>query len=255
MKFLGTFIFHYLSPTSRVAGIQSLLLLHLVLFSLCLSSCKDDTVVEPATLQGQTYFPIVRGNWISYTADSIVHLDSDDPYLIDTAIRAYHFQLKEEVDSSYYDGEGNLINRLVRYKRADSIASWDLMNVWTEQASNLTAQRVEDNIRFIKLAFPFDARKIWNGNAFNSYPEEDYRYEDIHMPSTIGSQSFDSTVTVIQNDFISNINEVLKKEIYANHIGMIYKQHDSLNLRHLPNGSVVILNGLEYHLTVNGYKN
>lgn len=65
--------------------------------------------------------------------------------------------------------------------------------------------------------------------------------------------NFDSTVTINQNEFISNINRIIKKEIYGNHVGLLYKQIDSVGVANTQNG-IVILSGLEYEQTVTDYK-
>ena len=156
--------------------------------------------------------------------------------------------------SGFFDAEGEWAYRISRYRRLSDTLPWDFMNLWTAKITNTSAQRVEDNIRFVKLSFPINERKTWNGNAFNYYIEEDYSYADIHQPFSLGGFSFDSTVNVIQNDFTSNVNRILKNEIYANHVGMVYKRQDSLNTVHLPNGTVLILNGMEYQLHLSNYK-
>ncbi|TAH41565.1 MAG: hypothetical protein EYC69_07985 [Bacteroidetes bacterium] len=217
-------------------------------------SCKDDAIVPGNSQSYTSYFPLIHGHWVEYNADSIVHLDIDDAYNLDTAIRTYHFQLREEIDSSYTDAGGEIAWRVSRYRRADSNSPWTFMNLWTAKRSNNSAQRVEDNIRFIKLAFPFDPRISWNGNAYNNYPLEEYSYDAINEEYTVNSSIFDSTVSVIQNNFVSNINRIDKREIYAQNVGMIYKVLDSLNIVNLPNGSTVILNGTEYKLEIRDYK-
>lgn len=219
-----------------------------------LASCKDDELVPPGDSQYLAYFPLEKGYWVEYQADSIVHLDTDDANNLDTAIRIYSFQIREVVDSSFIDAEGDLAWRINRYRRLDSSDSWGFMNVWTAKVSLSSAQKVEDNIRFIKLSFPLDPRSTWDGNAFNSFPLEEYSYENIHEPLSLSTLSFDSGLTVIQNQFLSGINRIDKREMYAKNVGMVYKIRDSLNIVNLPNGSTVILNGTEYKLEIQDYK-
>jgi len=218
-----------------------------------INSCSDDTVLPSKAALYAGFYPLQQGSWIAYDVDSIVHLDNDDYYDLDTSIESYHFQVKEQIDSSFIDGVGELTYRISRYRRLNDTLPWSFMNLWTAKRTLSSVQRVEDNIRYVKMAFPIDKRKTWNGNAYNMFEEEDYSYADIYSSLSMGGFTFDSTVTVVQNDFVSNINRILKKEIYANHIGMIYKQRDSLNTLNLPSGSVLILNGFEYKLTVNSY--
>ena len=230
------------------------LIVSIGILGMFLFSCKDDQVEPSIENNYAGYFPLETGFWIEYNADSVVDLDEDDPFNLDTAIRAYTFQLREEIDSGFFDAEGEWAYRISRYRRLSDTLPWDFMNLWTAKITNTSAQRVEDNIRFVKLSFPINERKTWNGNAFNYYIEEDYLYADIHQPFSLGGFSFDSTVNVIQNDFTSNVNRILKNEIYANHVGMVYKRQDSLNTVHLPNGTVLILNGMEYQLHLSNYK-
>jgi len=216
--------------------------------------CKKDEIVPGTADQYLAYFPLKQGHWVEYDADSIVHLDIDDSFYLDTAIRVYRFQIREEIDSAFYDAEGDQAWRISRYRRLTSTDPWSFMNVWTAKVNPSSAQRVEDNIRFIKLSFPLDAREDWNGNAFNNYPMEEYYYEDLHESKMFGNSTFDSTITVIQNDFVSSINRIDKREVYAKNAGMIYKVLDSLNIAKLPNSTTVILNGTEYKLEVSNYK-
>lgn len=223
-------------------------------FSVLYFSCKDDKVEPSIESSYIGYFPLDSGFWIEYSADSIVHLDSDDQFNLDTAINSYHFQLREVIDSGFVDAEGDWAHRISRYKRNSDTLPWSFVNVWTAKINSASAQRVEDNIRFVKMSFPINPRKTWNGNAFNYFPQEDYYYQDLYQPVSFNGLAFDSSVTVVQNDFTSNVNRILKKEIYANHVGMIYKQLDSLNTVHLPTNVVVILNGTEYSQQVIDYK-
>ncbi|MBP6335425.1 MAG: hypothetical protein KA444_08135 [Bacteroidia bacterium] len=238
--------------TSNGAGQISILVL--IFAVICLSGCKDDKLEPGIEDQYKTYFPLAAGHWVEYDADSVVHLDIDDAYYIDTAIRTYSFQIREEIDSSYIDSEGDVAWRISRYKRYTDADPWTYLNLWTAKMNAYSGQKVEDNIRFIKLSFPLDPRTSWNGNAYNNYPPEEYLYENIHDPLSIGSHSFDSTVMVIQNDFVSGINKIDKREVYAAGVGMISKVQDSINTVHLPNGAVVVLNGSEYSLQIRDFK-
>jgi len=86
------------------------------------------------------------------------------------------------------------------------------------------------------------------------FPEEDYTYGDIFVPAQFGAIQVDSAVTVIQDDFSSNINRIFKEEIYGSNIGMLSKELDSINIRPQPDGTILILNGIDYKLTIRDYK-
>ena len=217
---------------------------------LLLSSCEDSDVKDPAYLN---YFPLETGFWIEYTCDSIVHLTSDDQLELDTAIIHYSFEVREEIGTTFIDGENQEAYLINRYRRENDTLPWSFMHVWTAKINPYSAQRVEDNIRFIRLKFPPSTTTTWNGNAYNYFPEEEYSYDDLYVSGQYGGIHFDSTLIVLQNDFISHINRIFKKEIYAANAGLVFKQLDSVNTLNTPNGTI-ILNGSEYTMQVKDYK-
>lgn len=219
-----------------------------------LYSCNDNEVLVSDNSGDLSYFPVNIGHWVEYEVDSIVHYDRDDFGEVDTAIDVFHFYIREQIDSSFYDGESQKTFVISRYRRDSLTLPWSFMNIWTSNLLSHSAQRVEDNVRFVRLGFPISPNRIWNGNAFNFFPVEEYGYEDLFEPMQINNQLYDSTVTVIQNDFVSLVNRISKKEIYAANVGMILKQLDSVTTRNTANG-VIILNGLEYTSTITDYGN
>ncbi|MBP6532619.1 MAG: hypothetical protein KA285_05010 [Bacteroidia bacterium] len=230
----------------------TLVFIFIALFSL-LHSCKEDEIVIANTDHYRDFYRVDIGYWIEYAADSIVHLDSDDALLIDTAKANFHFFIREQIDSSIIDGEGDTAYVVSRYKRTSDTIPWSFESLWTSKLTQTSLQRVEDNRRYVRLTFPFNTFNKWNGNAFNELPEEEYSYEDVYSPASYSSLNFDSAVTVNQNEFISNINRIIRKEIYGNHVGLLYKQADSVGVAFTSSGPV-ILSGVEYEQTVIDYK-
>ena len=221
--------------------------------SITMISCNEDEIVEPDQTDELSFFPLYTGYWIEYKADSIVHRDSDDQNGVDTAINYYHFLIREVVDSSYIDAEGRKAFVIIRYKRDFDTVPWVLSNVWSASIDPYSVQRVEDNIRFIRLKFPISSSTFWNGNALNFFPAEEYSYSDLYSSKRYDDLDFDSTITVIQNDFVSNINRIIKNETYGAGTGLLFKQVDSV--RTLNTGSsTIILNGFEYNQQITGYK-
>ncbi len=227
---------------------------HLLVFGLLFLSfsCKHREILIADQSKDFSFFPIKNGYWVEYVVDSIVHYDSDDAGEVDTAIGSYHFYIREEVDNFYMDGENQVAHLIKRYRRENDSLPWTFMNLWTANVSPYSAQRVEDNIRFVRLKFPISSEASWEGNAFNFFPAEDYSYEELYQPRQFGNLHFDSTITVLQNDFLSHINRIYKKEIYGAQAGLLFKQIDSVNTKNTTNGTI-ILNGLEYRLSITGY--
>jgi hypothetical protein len=223
------------------------------LFFLVIISCKKETVENTAASNYYSYFPLAIGSWIIYTVDSIGHLKDDDlTNETDTSLLIRHYKIKEVIESDFTDGEGHRAFHITRYKQENDTMPWTFLSVWTANLTLGSAQRVEDNIRYLKLAFPINADVTWNGNAFNDFPEEDYSYTDIHVPYSISSFDFDSTLKVLQNDDANLIHQIYKEEKYAKNVGMIYKQRDSLNVYSV-NGQIRISNGFEYKESISAY--
>lgn len=217
------------------------------------NACKKDVYLEVPKNNYQDYYPVEIGYWIEYQTDSIIHLSDDDINLVDTSIVEYNFFIREEIDSVFIDGEGDTAYVVSRYKRNSDTLPWEFTAVWTSKLTKNALERVEDNRRYLRLTFPFKPDYIWNGNAYNELTAEEYTYEDLYSAASFSGIGFDSTVTVNQNEFISNINRIIKKEIYGNHVGLLYKKIDSVGVAFTQNG-IVILSGLEYEQTVTDYK-
>jgi hypothetical protein len=189
-----------------------------------ISCSKDNNTIINGDPAGYVYFPIDTGHWVIYDYDSIV--------LSAFGNDTFHFQVQEYIRSTFLDNSGNTTERIERYVKVSDTSDWRIVNVWTANLNSNDAEKVEDNVRFIKLAFPVQLNASWNGNALNSiYPPWSYTYTAIDQPMTIGSLSFDSTLTVLQIDNSNLVLEQYSVEQYAKGVGMIYKEfkNDSIN--------------------------
>ncbi len=209
-----------------------------------MGSCKKETIVPVSP--SYNYFPVDIGRWVEYDVDSIFHGENDDNN--DDSVYTFHFQIREQIDSMFINGEGEQTHVLARYKRESSSDDWYLIGIWTQILNLNGAYRTEDNVPFHKLAFPIGSAISWDGNAANTLDEELYSYDSFHISSTVGSTTFDSTLTVVQVDENNFIERIYGVEKFAAGVGMIFKQRDDLGKR---NG--VVVKGLEYKMTLSDY--
>ncbi|MFH0865839.1 MAG: hypothetical protein V1904_06570 [Bacteroidota bacterium] len=204
-----------------------LFLLLITIFFAFIISCKKET--EDPVDVGYDYFPVNIGHWVTYEVDSVV-LDNFYPVGHPLHMRTYHYDIKEEIESEFYDNEGRLTQRLVRYQKSGDTSDWFLKDVWVMNRTTRTAEKVEENYRYIKLAFAIEDGCLWNGNAFNSLDEQDYEYDDVFKPATVNGITFDSTVTVKQK-IDSNVIEAFNQyEIFAKKVGLVYKRYRELHV-------------------------
>jgi hypothetical protein len=193
------------------------LTLLLILFSLLFIACKKDQETVSYD-NGYAYFPVTTGSYVVYDVDSIRY--DDFKGTIDT----FKFELKEVIESEYLDNSDRNTLRIERYKKFPG-QSWVLTDVWSANRNASNAEKVEENVRYVKLSFPITKSKKWNGNAFNSEGEMEYKYSEVHSALTIGSLSFDSTITVQQEADSNLIEKRVKTEIYAKNVGLVSKRY------------------------------
>jgi hypothetical protein len=107
---------------------------------------------------------------------------------------------------------------------------------------------VEENIRYVRLGFPINLNTTWDGNDFNVLGEDIYEYDQIHINYTLGSFYFDSTLVVLRGNPPNAIERKNGKEIYANGVGMIYKEDYNLDIQQFTDTT-----GTKYFYTMAAY--
>lgn len=178
-------------------------------------SCKKNEETEEYT--GSDYINNQTGYFIIYDVDSIVLNDF-------TGTRdTFYFQIKEKLESYFTDETGKPALRIERYYRQNPQDNWQIKDVWSSSTSLSAYEKSEENIRFTKLVFPLRSKSRWNGNRMNSLGEQIYEMKEPHVSYKIGSIVFDSTVTVVQANDSSLVNQKSVYEVYARGKGLIYK--------------------------------
>lgn len=194
----------------------------LLLFGLLLlliTGCKKDVATTTSNMNfGYTYFPNQVGLTRIYQVDSIFWDDFNNTH--DTV----SYKLKEVIDSNYLDNQQRITQRISRYK-LDSLGNWIIYKVWASNRTITTAERVEDNNRYIKLVFPPKLTSKWNGNSENTLDEEDYQITALNVHDNINTLSFDSTVTVLQIDDDNLVSRMYGVEKFAAGVGLYYRQN------------------------------
>ncbi len=197
--------------------------------------CSKDSLHQAEMFYG--YFPTTPGHFVIYEVDSVVYDDFTGQIL------TYKYQVKEHIESSFIDGEGTQSLRLERFIRLTPAAPWEIKDIWQARRLPMRAEKTEENITFIKLVFPPHQGRGWNGNAYNTLAAQNYRITEAHKPFQIApSLSFDSTLTVLQREFITLISEDYQLERYAKNIGMIFRRYRSVSKR--LNGTIT--GGVDY---------
>ncbi|MEO6166580.1 MAG: hypothetical protein ABIO46_00320 [Chitinophagales bacterium] len=215
-----------------------------------LSACEKSSVdIEPIEID-KSYFPLSSGKYIIYDVDSIVLSDFFDT--TDTV----HYQVMEQVDSPFLDASNQEAFRIVRSRRNSVGDAWMVTDIWSANLTETTAEKVEENLRFVKLNFPVLLNKTWKGNSHIStdsplvyLSDWDYKYTEVNVQLQIDTAQFDSVVTVTQHDDENAIQKILYLEKYARNIGLIYKEEQNVETQpgQYPDGYILIMKISEHN--------
>src|SRR4030095_7714907 len=111
-------------------------------------SCNDEETIIPISGLIYSYFPTKVGHEVIYDVSLITKDEFSGAQ--DTDI----YQVKQVIESEFQDNQGRLTQRLERYRRNTPNDQWVISDVWTSNLTNSRAEQMEENISYIKLAFP-----------------------------------------------------------------------------------------------------
>ena len=218
-----------------------------------LLACESETIQPSSTRLGLSYFPVEVGNFREYAIRDISYNLLNEP---DTQ----RYFIREVVTDSF-PGQGNeAIYRLERFSRFSTTQEWQLDSVWTARLNAQRAVVVENNTPFIKLVFPFVNDLEWDGNALNAKPTDRYELqstsetllEEIESPL---DTLLDQSITVVQSNLSSLVNDSIFSETYVDEIGLFYKK--SVDLAYCAEedclGQFIIDFGRDYRQTLIAY--
>lgn len=198
--------------------------------ALVLFACKknDDPTQEEL---GYSYYPINEGDYRIYDV-----IDTSFEGVGNTVISQY--QIKEEVREPLTVNDETRYQLYLYYKYPGD-TDWKSYpdSVWTVFRSGARIIKVENNIRYVKLVFPFEVDKKWDGNISdpNSDPQQYYTMKEVRRPFSYDTYSYSKTVSVVEFDNSSALDNNYSVEVFAEDQGLVYKdkriyKYDQSNL-------------------------
>ncbi len=179
------------------------------------------------------YYPIKIGSSITYEVDSINYneiIPNDTSYWL----------VKETLADTFYDLNNNRNYIIERYQKKTDTAEWQLANIWHVLMVDGQIQKVENNLRFIKMTTPVSENSEWDGNIYlgglddipvaqdcnnlSFYEDWNYSYTNVDEPYSINGFDFDESVTVIQEGDSNLIWFDYAREVYGENVGLIEKE-------------------------------
>jgi hypothetical protein len=205
---------------------------------LLLLACTDPFAApfEPSDPEAQrAYFPLQIGRYAEYQVDSVVYDFGPGNNTLRDSSRTF---VREEITDTLRDNTGQLLFVVERSERKSDTLPWEIRRVWSAARTHTQAIRTEDNLRFLRLVFPFDRRTRWDGNLWiDDYLDVEiagerirpfvgwnYRVDSIDMPGQIGAFAFDSVLVVTEVDATNAIERRLSRAWYAKNIGLVRRE-------------------------------
>jgi len=198
-------------------------------------SCSENRETEDFTLDyNYGYFPLEVGKFWIYQVDSVIFDTTAMGITVDTSITF----LRETITDSFPDGAGKTVFRVERSVRSSTSGTWQVQSVWAASRTDRQAERIEDNLRFIKMVFPLQRGANWDGNQFIDPTTEiivagetleifknwNYQVKAIDESVSLNGVNFENVATIEQANSENLIELRESKEQYAEGIGLVYKE-------------------------------
>ena len=217
-----------------------------------LCSCSTETLQPNTDTIGSNYFPLEKGSFRIYDVIEIEHVFASEN---DTSA----FQLKEVVADSFVNLEGGLSHLIHRFKRSQPEDNWTLDSVWSARKTGNFAVMTENNVPLMKMVFPLQEGKSWDGNSLNGKDTDEYTMTDVFRSYTLAdSVVVDKSVFIVQENENDNLLfRDIRHEVYGEDIGMLYKESIQLQYCAETNciGQEIIETGRELKMWLTAYGN
>ena len=207
-------------------------------------SCNENTnKIELNLDYGYEYFPLEIGKYRTYQMDSLIFDTTAQGVEVDTT-RSY---IREMYIDTLLDNEGRLTYLVERSYKREWSDLWRVVDIWQELKTERQAERIEENLRFIKMTFPLIEGNVWNGNLFidestaipiAGEPVEVFKnwsseVDELGSSLTMGNFNFEDVATLFQADNENNIELRYSMEQYARHVGLIYRNMRILDTQYI----------------------
>lgn len=190
--------------------------------------CDTETEEIGDAQAGKNYYPLEIGNYRIY---NVMY----KRYESDKAKDSASFQVREQVDTIFNNLAGEPTYKIIRSRRQNPTDAWSEDSVITVTLAKNQVIRQEGNLSLVKMIFPVRESKTWSPNVYNHLDSTQNpkphraRYLNVDQGYTVNGNFYPKTVTVSVNDEVTFINIDQRQEVYAEGIGLIYKNYNVIN--------------------------
>ena len=213
------------------------LFLPFLLLLLIFSGCKKNEYYDNYLKDySEIYAAIKKNRYVEYKVDSFEYRYNYPTQFIDT----HSYYIKELIADTFRDNAGRLNARIEIYKKYNLTDAYQIDRVWYAYRSKTSYERIEDDIRYVKLIFPPAVGRTWNGNQYVPFSDVDgqrydylkdwsYQYTSFDVPMDVTTLHFDFTATVEEVNDENLIDKKLSVVTYAKDVGIIKKEFWLIN--------------------------
>ena len=187
--------------------------------------------------EGHGYMQLEVGKYIEYQVDSMIY----DPTGDSTVTKTQWF-LRDIIVDTLHDNIGELLYKTERFVRKDSLDNWQIQKVYTQSIQGNQGIVTEDNLRFVKLAFPIRQFNTWDplvhidkeliitvaGETLQPFLNNVWRsrIQSANELDTIGGFVFDEVLYLREadTDGESSIDLRISYEKYARDVGLVFRE-------------------------------
>lgn len=181
-----------------------------------LAGCGDD---ETKVTSDADYFPLHKGLYQIYNVSETRYLNINDS-------ESRTFQLKTEVVDSFINQEGGYTYTIHRSERTTPSDPWTFTEVWSVRMNTANVVVSEENVPYIRLAFPAVRNRTWDGNALNTLSADEYVLTTLGKSYQLESgEQVGPYIQIVQEDSGDPITFVDKRqEFYVKNIGLVKQE-------------------------------
>jgi hypothetical protein len=191
------------------------LLLFTVFVAGFLVSCGDDEITrDPATL-GHDYYPLAVGNYWIFNV-------TERSYRNNVVDKRSSYQTRERVDAIIEDQTGREWYRVELSRRSSATGTWIINGVKLISRSNSDLQVQTNNQTLVQMIYPVKEGTTFNSNAFiDGATRVELTYVKVGEPFSENDQTFENTVTVLNDDFEEVIDQIQNYDVFAFGVGPV----------------------------------
>ncbi|WP_373513566.1 hypothetical protein [Persicitalea sp.] len=184
---------------------------------LAFAACEREStlLLDP----GYDYFPLETGQFREYEV-------TETRYALAQPAQTITYHIRETVGQPYTDASDQTVYPIERSTRQGN--AWRVDSVGAAWRTTERAFRTENGLTVVKIQFPVKDGLRWNGNLYNTLGEQIFEMKNVDKPLTLGSFTFDQTLTVVQQNDSTLLSLRKNQETYARDIGLIKREQTSV---------------------------